>query len=310
MSSTIAVTGATGLIGRRLVDRLLARGDRVVALVRGAGRRRLPAAVEQREWSAESAAADLRGCDAVVHLAGAPVAKGRWTAARKRAIEESRILGTRSVVAGIRAASGVRTLVSASGIDIHGDTGPRPIDETTSFGRGFLASLGVRWEGEALLARSHGARVVLLRTGLVLAREGGALPAMLPTFRLGLGGPLGNGHQSWAWIHIEDEVGLILHALDREEVEGPMLCVSPRPVEQRAFARSLGRALHRPAILPAPAFALRLLLGEMADLLLASHRATPAVALRTGYRFRFEDLDEALADLLGSYFRSAAASSS
>ncbi len=300
MARTIAVTGGTGLIGRKVIDALLARGDAVVALVRGAPRLDLPRDVEQREWSAHDAAADLRDTHAVVHLAGAPIASGRWTAARKKLIEQSRVLGTRSIVEGLRTCDGsVRVLVSASGIDIHGDTGERVIDERTEPGTGFLPELAQRWEGEALRASELGVRVVLLRTSLVLAREGGALRKMLLPFRMGLGGPMGSGQQHWAWIHVDDEVGLILHALDREEVHGPLLAAAPQAVRQREFARALGRAVHRPAVAPAPSFALRAALGEMADLLLSSHNAVPRVALETGYRFRHPELDEALADLLG-----------
>lgn len=298
MARTVAVTGATGLVGRRLVDALRARGDAVVALVRGAPRREVPPGVEQRAWAAGDPSADLRGVDAVVNLAGAPLAGGRWTPARKQELERSRILGTRAVVEGIRAAGGsVRVLVSASGVDFFGDTGDRRIDESTGPGTGFLPALVERWEAEALRARTWGARVVLLRTSLVLAREGGALASMRPPFRLGLGGPMGGGAQYWAWIHVDDEVGLVLHALDHDAVDGPMIAAAPHAVRQRDFARALGRALHRPALAPAPRFALRAALGEMADVLLASHDAVPRVALETGYRFRHPDLDEALASV-------------
>lgn len=293
MTRTVAVTGATGLIGRKLVDALLASGDRVVALVRSPPRRGFSPAVEQRAWTDRDPAADLRGVDAVVHLAGAPVAGGRWTGERKKEIKDSRILGTRSVVEGIRNAGSVRVLVSASGIDIHGDTGDAPIDENAAPGTGFLAEVGVAWEAEA---RAAPCRVVLLRTGMVLAREGGALPKLETPFRLGAGGPMGSGRQYVPWIHVEDELGLILHAL-RTEVEGPMLCVAPQPVRNRDFVKALGRALHRPALLPAPAFALKAAVGEMAGVILASHNAAPRKALETGYRFRFPELDGALADL-------------
>jgi len=301
MPRTVAVTGATGLIGSKVTAALLDRGDAVVALVRGPPRPDLPGAVEQRAWSASDPAADLADVDAVVHLAGEPIAAGRWTAARKRAIADSRIHGTRSIVEGIRAAGGrVRVLVSASGIDIHPDPGDAPVDERSPTGGGFLGELGERWEAEAARARESGARVVALRTGLVLAREGGALPMMLTPFRLGLGGPMGSGRQYWPWIHLADEVGLVLHALDAASLDGPMICAAPHPVRQRDFARALGRTLGRPAVLPAPAFALRLALGEMAGTVLASHRAVPRVALESGYTFRFPTLDAALADLISA----------
>ncbi|WP_373045765.1 TIGR01777 family oxidoreductase [Vulgatibacter sp.] len=299
MPRTIAVTGGTGLIGRKVIDALLARGDAVVALVRAAPRIELPRDVEQREWSARGGPADLGDCDGVIHLAGAPVAGGRWTAARKQLIEASRVEGTRSVVEGIRAAGGsVQVLVSASGIDYHGNTGDKVIDEGDPPGNGFLADVSVGWEEEAMRAKALGARVVTLRTGMVLARESGALPKLLTPFRLGAGGPMGGGDQYWPWIHVADEVGLVLHALDDDRVEGPMLCVAPEPLRQRDFAKVLGKALHRPAIAPAPRFALRIAVGEMADALLASHNARPKVALETGYCFQFPTLDQALADLL------------
>ena len=298
MPRTIAVTGGTGLIGRKVIDALLARGDAVVALARSTPRVDLPGAVEQREWSAREPAADLADVEAVVHLAGEPIAGGRWTEARKRSILESRVLGTRSIVEGIReAGASVRVLVSASGIDIHPDMGDAPIDERSPVGGGFLGELGQRWEAEAARARERGARVVTLRTGLVLAREGGALPMMRTPFLLGVGGPMGSGGQYWPWIHVADEVGLVLHALDTESLDGPMICAAPQPVRQRDFAKALGRALGRPAVLPAPAFALRLALGEMAGTVLASHNAVPRVAQESGYVFRFPTLDAALHDL-------------
>ena len=296
-SRTVAVTGATGLIGRALIAALLERGDRVVALVRSPPRKELPERVEQRAWDAAFKVADLHGVDAVVHLAGSPVATRRWSAARKRQLEFSRVLGTRAVVRGIREYPGVRVLVSASGIDYYGDTGDEEVTEESDHGEGFLPDMAVHWEQEAEAARALGTRVVLLRTGLVLARGEGALARMEPVFRAGLGGRLGNGEQWVSWIHLADEVGLILHALDREEVEGPLVAASPQPVRNREFGRALGSALGRPAFLWAPGPLLRLALGEMATLVLSSHRARPAKALETGYRFRFPDLESALADL-------------
>lgn len=297
MTRVVAVTGATGGIGSALVPALLERGDRVIALVRSPPRRSLPAEVEQREWDATFKVAPLAGADAVVHLAGTPVGTRRWTAGRKRQIELSRILGTRSVVNGIRAASGVRVLVSASGIDYHGDTGEAVVDEDVPPGEGFLSDLARRWEREAMAARELGARVVLLRTGLVLARGEGTLARMEPIFRIGLGGRLGSGRQWVPWIHRDDEIGLILHALDRDELEGPLIAAAPEPVRNRDFARALGAAMGRPALLWAPAPLLRLALGEMATAVLSSHRVHPARALATGYAFRFPDLRSALADL-------------
>jgi uncharacterized protein (TIGR01777 family) len=292
--ATVAVTGATGVIGRRLVRALLARGDRVVALLRSTGRD-LPAGVEQRRWDVSDERAPLQGAEAVVHLAGAPVAV-RWTASNKRLIRESRVAGTRSVVRGLE---GARVLVSASGIDLHGDTGEAEVTESTGAGSGFLAQTAVLWEAEALRAREKGARVVLLRTGLLLAPEGEALGRMVLATKLLAGGPMGSGEQFTPWIHPDDEIGLFLHAVDSGSVSGPMIAAAPNPVRQRELARAIGEVLHRPAITPAPAAALKLLFGEMSEIVLASHRVRPEVALRTGYRFRFPELAPALRDLIG-----------
>lgn len=296
MAGTIAVTGATGLLGRALCRALAARGDRVIALVRSPGGP-LEGAAEQRGWSATTAEAPLQNCTAVVHLAGVPVADGRWSSRRKAEILSSRVEGTRSVAAGMRR-HGVETLVCASGIDATGDTGDDVVTDATPLPQGdagFLAAVCARWEEEA--QRAPG-RSVQLRTGLVLAKEGGALAKMLPAFKLGGGGPLGSGRQWVPWIHLDDVVGLTLFSLDTPALEGPLVVAAPAPVRQRDFAQALGRAVHRPAVLPAPAFALRLALGELSTALLASHRAEPAKALRHGYRFRHATLDGALRDLL------------
>ncbi len=298
MPRTVAVTGATGLLGTALVPALLARGDRVIALVRDPSR--APAGAEARRWDASDRSAPLAGADAVVHLAGVPVAEGRWTASRKRLIEESRVAGTRSVVEGLREA-GVKLLVSASGVDAYGDTGDAEVDEGTArapASAGFLPAVCEAWEREAERAREAGARVVLLRTGMVLARQGGALGKLLPPFRLGVGGPVGRGRQWVPWIHLDDAVGLVLHALDVEAIDGPLDVVGPAPVTSRDFARALGRAVGRPAILPSPAPVLRVVFGQVAEAILASHRVLPRRALETGYRFRFEALEAALADVV------------
>lgn len=291
--TAVAITGATGMIGRRLVPALLARGDRVIALVRRTAN--LPAGVEQRRWDTSDERAPLQGAEVVVHLAGAPL-DVRWTEENKRRIRDSRVQGTRSVVNGL---AGARVLVSASAIDLHGDTGESVIDESAPAGRGFLPETVVLWEAEAMRAREKGARVVLPRSGMVLAPEGGALVPMVRATKLLAGGPLGSGRQFVSWIHADDEVGLILHAIDTDTVSGPMIAAAPAPVRQRELARALGEVLHRPAITPAPAQVLRLIFGEKSQVVLNSHRARPEVALRTGYRFRFTDVRQALSDLLG-----------
>ncbi|AKU91430.1 TIGR01777 family oxidoreductase [Vulgatibacter incomptus] len=301
MARTIAITGATGLIGGAVARALVDRGDRVIALVRRPPRPELPPSVEQRAWTASDPVAPLQGAEAVVNLVGASVAAGRWTEARKRRIVESRIAGTRSVVEGIRAEGGaVRVLVSASAIGFYGDTGVVEIDEDSPPGSGFLADLSRRWEAGAVEASGLGARVVQLRTGVVLAREGGALAKLEPIFRLGLGGPVGSGEQLVPWIHLDDEVGLILHVLDRDDLEGPMICAAPNPVSSAVFAKEIGHALGRPAILPVPTLALRALFGEMASLFLGSNRAAPAKALETGYRFRYPEIRPALEAAISS----------
>ena len=296
----VLVTGGTGFIGRHLVKRLLARGDDVTVLSRNpsGATRQLPA-TRILAWDpmagppAESA---LDSIEAVVNLAGDSIAKGRWTEAKKKKIRESRTIATRNLVAGI--ASGQtrpRVLVSGSAIGYYGPHGDEVLDETAPPGVDFLAGVSKDWEAEARAAERTGARVCVIRTGIVLGAGGGALQAMLMPFRLGLGGPSGSGRQWMSWIHIDDQCGLILHAIDRADVSGVINVTAPNPVQNRQFAKTLGNALNRPAVLPAPAFALRLLLGEMADaLLLTGQRVVPRNALATGYRFAHPFLDDAL----------------
>jgi uncharacterized protein (TIGR01777 family) len=288
----VAVSGASGLIGRALAAALRARGDQVVAL----GRRSGDLAWDPGAGPPPPAA--LAGADAFVHLGGEPIAAGRWSAARKRRIRDSRVVGTRNAVAGLRAGDGPRTFVCASGIDYYGDRGDELLDERSGPGHGFLPGVCVEWEAEARRAADLGVRVVSLRSGMVLSRRDGALPRLARPFSFFVGGPLGSGRQWVAWIHLDDEVGLILHALDHSGLAGPLNLVAPAPVRNRLFAHTLGRVMARPSLLPLPAPALRLVLGELADLLLASHRARPAVAEATGYAFRFPELEPALRDLL------------
>ena len=300
----ILVTGGTGLLGRRLVARLLARGDEVVVLTRE------PARAAGRMGAARLVAWDplaepvppgaLAGAGAVVNLLGEPIAAGRWTAARKERIRASRVLGTRSLVAGIAAAERPpAVLVSGSATGWYGPRGDEELDESAPAAADYLGQLCRDWEAEARRAEPAGTRVVLLRTGIVLSPEGGALAKLLPLFRLGFGGPVGSGRQWLSWIHVEDLCALVVHALDRAELIGPVNGTAPNPVRNRDFGRALGRALGRPALLPVPAFAMRLVLGEMAQaLLLTGHRVVPRRALATGFRFAHPDLDGALADLL------------
>lgn len=301
MAQTIAITGANGTLGRLLIAALLERGDRVIGLVRDPAGAGLPPAVEPRRWRANDPAAPLEGATAVVSLAGAPVAPRPWTPARLREIVASRIDGTRSVVAGIaRAGGAITTLLSASAIEFSGERGESGFDEATPGGSGFLSDLTQAWELEARQAARLGVRVVTLRKGVVLARQGGMLPTVLPWFRAGLGMNFGAGRQWLPWIHPADDVGLMLLALDRAEVSGPLICAAPNPVRWDEFRRSLAATLGRPAPLRVPAWALRLALGEMAQTILASHWPRPQRALELGYQFRYPTLAAALEDLVAS----------
>jgi hypothetical protein len=238
----------------------------------------------------------LATCDACVNLAGEPVAEGRWTEARKRAIRESRVEATRNV-ASVVAARGPRVLVSGSAIGYYGSRGDEALDESSRPGDDFLGRTCVEWEAAADAA-SPRARVVKVRTGIVLAREGGALPKLVLPFRMLAGGPVGDGSFWQSWIHLADEVGLLLLALDDARAEGPLDATAPGPVRNRDLARAIGRVLRRPSLLPTPPLALRVALGEMADVVLASQRVLPAKALALGYRFRFPTIEPALRDLL------------
>jgi uncharacterized protein (TIGR01777 family) len=234
----------------------------------------------------------------VVHLAGEPVAGGRWTAARKARIEDSRLASTR-LVASVVAAGGPGVLVQGSAVGFYGDRADERLDETAAPGQGFLADLSTRWEAEAAPAAAR-ARVVLVRTGIVLARHGGALPVLARPFRLFAGGRIGSGRAWQPWIHLADEVGLLLMALDDPRASGPLNAVAPEPVRQGTLAETLARVLHRPNLLPVPEVALRLAVGEMAEVLLASQRVVPARAQALGYRFKYPTLEPALRDLLAS----------
>jgi uncharacterized protein len=297
----VFVTGATGLVGRALAPALLARGHEVTALSRSAGAgARLPPRVRAVQGDPASPGAwqdELARCDACVHLAGEPLVAGRWNADRKRRIRESRVRATENVAAVVRA-RGPAVLVSGSAVGFYGSRGDEVLDEESAPGEGFLADVCREWEAAAAPAASR-ARVVLLRTGIVLAPDGGALPELARPFRLFAGGPLGDGAFWQPWIHLTDEVGMVLFALEQERASGPLVASAPEPVRNRDLARAIGAVLHRPSLLPAPAFAMRLALGEFADVILSSQRAVPRKALSLGYRHRFPELAPALRDLLG-----------
>ncbi|MEW6338716.1 MAG: TIGR01777 family oxidoreductase [Acidobacteriota bacterium] len=295
----ILVSGANGFIGGALSARLRAGGHEVNALTRRPGASRGEVGWDPMAGSLDPAA--VEGFDAVVHLAGEEIGAGRWTARRKEAIRESRARGTRllaDALAGAKRKPAV--LVSASGINAYGSRGEEELTEQSSRGEGFLAEVCRLWEGATGPAAEAGIRVVTPRIAMVLGAEGGALARMLPLFRAGGGGPLGTGRQWWSWITREDLVSVIVRAIEDPALRGPVNASSPQPVTNREFTATLARVLRRPAVLPAPAFALRLALGELADeLLLASIRVRPAVLERAGFAFGDGALEPALRRLLG-----------
>jgi uncharacterized protein (TIGR01777 family) len=300
----ITLTGATGLIGPQLVRALKERGDEVTVLSRNASGARDALGVATVTWdpmTGPAPATALEGRDAIVHLAGEPVAQ-RWSDDAKRAIHDSRETGTRNLVAGIAAvpeAQRPRVLVSSSAVGYYGKHGDERVPESTPPGDDFLAGVCVAWEAEAEAARAHGLRVVTVRTGVVLAQGGGALAKMLPFFKLGVGGPVAGGKQYLPWISAADLVGLYLAALGGDDWDGPINGTAPEPVTNGAFSKALGRALHRPAFAPVPGFAVGILYGDMAEIVTEGQRAVPERPLALGFRYRFEDLDAALADALG-----------
>jgi uncharacterized protein (TIGR01777 family) len=277
---TIAVTGATGFVGVALTKLLEKRGHAVRPIsLRGTVR-----------------AEDLAGCEGVVHLAGESVSQ-RWTAAARKRIMDSRVEGTRKLVAAMREHP-PNVLVSASAIGYYGSRGDEILTEESPPAHDFLGELAVAWEREALEAEKLGVRVVRLRIGVVLGRDGGALAKMVPPFRFGVGGRLGDGKQWISWIHRDDLCDMILFALRESTLRGVLNGTSPHPVRNIELTKALGRALHRPAILPLPAFALKLMFGEMAQMLLYSERVLPEAAQRAGFEFRYPDLAAALVQIL------------
>jgi uncharacterized protein (TIGR01777 family) len=335
----IAVTGATGLIGRRVVAALRERGDDVTVLSRDPGgalekltrsasapsrtggepgdtahaqnqttgepddtasaHGKTTGALDAHGWEPmrEPAPAQaLAGRDAIVHLAGENIAQ-RWSAAAKRAIRESRVAGTRHLVQGVgelAEAERPRVLVSGSAIGYYGAHGDEPIDEEVPAGSDFLARTCQAWEAEADAAEGHGLRVAKVRTGVVLDRDGGALAKMMPAFKLGVGGPLAGGRQYISWIHPADLVGIVLASIDEQQWQGAINATAPEPQRNGDFSKALGRALHRPSLLPVPAIGLKLMYGEMAEIVTTGARVLPAKALVLGYEFRYPTIDEAL----------------
>ncbi|GAA2985051.1 TIGR01777 family oxidoreductase [Streptosporangium longisporum] len=294
------MTGSSGLLGTALVKALRDDGARVVRLVR-----RVPRGDEEAFWNPAKGVLDpavLEGAEAVIHLAGVGIEDRRWSDEHKREVVRSRVEGTRTLAAALAGLT-VRpaTLLSASAIGFYGDTGDRAVDESSGAGEGFLArEVVVPWEAETAPAREAGIRVVLLRTGLVLAPEGGMLARILPVFRAALGAPLGSGRQYWSWISLDDWVLAVRYLLAHPEISGPVNLTAPEPVTNAEFTRVLGAALHRPTMpLAVPGFALRALLGEFAqEGVLSGQRVLPRRLLDGGYTFRHKRLDEALAAVL------------
>jgi uncharacterized protein len=294
----VAVTGASGTIGTALARALRERGDEVTALSRSGAGDSVPWAAPTREPAPAEA---LRARDAVVHLLGEPLSQ-RWTDSAKREIRDSRILGTRNLVAALAAlpeAERPRVLVSQSGIGVYGARGDELVDESAAPGDDFAARLVVDWEAEARPAEELGVRVAVTRAGVVVSPGGGALAKMLPFFKLGVGGPVAGGRQYVPWVDLSDMVGAILFALDNEAVRGPLNVTAPEPVTNREFSRALGRVLRRPAIAPVPALAVKLLYGEMAMIVTTGQRAIPARLTELGYAFRRPDLEAALREATG-----------
>jgi uncharacterized protein len=295
----IAVTGASGLVGKRLVSYLQSGGHDVLRLVR-----HTPRSDREIFWNPSTGEIDatlLEGVDAVVHLAGVSIAGGRWTKGRKAAIRDSRVDGTRllsTTLAGL--AHPPKVLVSTSAVGYYGDSGDRILTEDSPAGKGFLADVCRAWEAATAPASAAGIRVVNPRFGLVFAGDGGMLPLISLAFKAGVGGPLGNGRQYMSWIALDDLVNVVVESIENESLRGPVNAVSPKPVTSREFAKTLGRVLNRPSFMPVPAAAMKMVAGQLADeLILASQRAVPAALQDSGFRFRFADLEDALRFELG-----------
>ncbi|MGW2930318.1 TIGR01777 family oxidoreductase [Streptomyces sp. NPDC055722] len=291
--SRIAVAGASGLIGSALTRSLAADGHEVVRLVRRGAH-----GENEVCWDPEGQYVDatgLLGCDAVVNLAGAGVGDHRWTDAYKKTLRDSRVLGTAALAEAVASLpEPPRVFVSGSAIGYYGETGDREVDEKAPPGDGFLSSMCVEWEEATAPAQEAGVRTVFARTGLVVAREGGAWGRLFPLFKAGLGGRMGDGDQYWSFISLHDEVAAIRHLIDREDLSGPFNLTAPQPLTNREITAAMGRVLHRPTLFTAPASALRVALGEMAGDVLGSVRVVPTRLLESGFSFAFPGIEDAL----------------
>lgn len=299
----IFIAGGTGLVGKRLVKRLMERGDQVVVLTR-----RPDDAKEIFGGNCTVVAGDpmvagpwaeaLKSCDAVINLVGEGIFNHRWTTAFEQTLYDSRVKSTTYIVAALTKSPTVKTLINASAIGYYGPTGSEELTEASPEGFDFLARLCVDWE--AVTARAHGTRTVILRVSVVLDPEGGALSKMSRPFKMFVGGPIGSGKQYVSWIHHEDMVGLILFALDNAKTAGPVNAAAPGAVTNKEFSKALGRALHRPSFMPTPGFMLRIALGQVANVITSGQRVLPKKALDLGYRFKFADIDSALRNIYGA----------
>ncbi len=292
----IVASGMSGFIGRPLLERLKNKHE-VVCL-----KRRGPAKAGEVLWDPAVRGEWMRlvdGADAVLNLSGEPIAGKRWTKAQKKELITSRLNTVRALADAMSAAQQKpKVFVSASAIGFYGDRGNEPVTEASAPGSGFLPDVCREWERQALKAESLGIRTVLLRTGVVLGRNGGALAKMLPPFKMGIGGPLGNGRQVLSWIHMDDELSAIEYALENPSLRGPVNLTSPEPATMSEFARALGKALKRPALFAVPAPVLKILLGEMSEMLLTGQRVMPEALQKSGFKFRFQGLGKALEDLV------------
>ncbi|WP_128437162.1 TIGR01777 family oxidoreductase [Streptomyces cyaneus] len=293
--SRIVVAGSSGLIGSALVRSLAADGHEVVRLVR-----RAPRSADEVRWDPEGRyvdAAGLAGCDAVVNLAGANVGSRRWTETYKAKLRSGRVLGTAALaeaVASLKPQERPRVFVNGSAIGYYGETGEREVDESAPPGEGFLPSLVVDWEGAATPAQEAGVRTVFPRTGLVVAREGGAWGRLFPLFKAGVGGRMGDGRQYWSFVSLHDEVAAIRHLIERDDLSGPFNVTAPQPLTNREITEAMGRVLHRPTLFTVPAPVLRAVLGEMAGDVLGSQRVLPKRLLESGFTFAFPEIEGAI----------------
>ena len=298
----LVVAGGTGFIGSALCSRLIERGHSLTLLTRSTSSDTVSPNKAWITWNPDAAGAweqALDGTDGVINLAGEPIAGKRWTEAQKKKIRSSRINTTRALVTAIgKAKEKPKFLLNASAIGYYGPHGDELLAEEQGPGNDFLSRVCSDWEEEAKRAEGHGLRVVRLRTGIVLGKGGGALSKMVPPFKLFIGGPLGSGRQWMSWIHLEDEIGLIQFLIEHPNARGAINSTAPNPVTMKEFCRTLGSVLHRPSWAPVPAFALRVMLGEMAEMLLTGQRVIPAEAQKLGYKFRYPTIPEALRSLL------------